>query len=615
MSMKSIKTVLLVEDNLGDARLLREMLSEQGSHYTELTHVASMRDAEEYLAKHAVDIILLDLGLPDAQGLGAVRRARAAAPGVTLVVLTGLDDESLASQAMQEGAQDYLIKGQIETRALLRALRYAIERKRLAQLQDEFVSTVSHELRTPLTSISGSLGLLVGKAAGDLPVTAARLLAIAYTNSQRLIRLVNDILDIEKVESGQVIFNFKRVEVRSLVGQAIEANREFAKGYGVKLRFGESSAHEVRADPDRLMQVVTNLLSNAIKFSPPKAEVVVAIENTDEHVRISVRDHGPGISADFRSRIFEKFAQADASNQRQKGGTGLGLSIVKQIVLRLGGVTGFSDAPGGGTIFYVDFPRLDRVGDGEAARAEIKDAGILRRKDDSKAAAATNLSQTAAGALVRAPRKIQSAVVVGLLLPDGDGTSLIQQLRARPQYVDTPIIVVSTIPGPRREDMKSSRFDVLNWLNKSLDVRLQLQTTRPSIARGGGTRLRVLHLDDDPDVLGIVAQALNGDALVVSVAAMKEARRALVASDFDLAIIDLALDGLSGLDLLPDLYDSAGEAIPAIVYSAQSAIPICATKIQAALPKSRASIDSLIAILRKRVTVPVSYASEQRESV
>jgi DNA-binding NarL/FixJ family response regulator len=164
--MISIKTILLVEDNPGDARLVRETLNEQDPHQAKLIHVGCMREAEQYLAEHTVDIILLDPGLPDAQGLEAVRRAHIAAPGVTLVVLTNLDDESLASQAMQEGAQDYLVKGQIETRALLRALRYAIERKRLDRLKDEFVSTVSHELRTPLTSISASLGLLMGKAAG-----------------------------------------------------------------------------------------------------------------------------------------------------------------------------------------------------------------------------------------------------------------------------------------------------------------------------------------------------------------------------------------------------------------------------------------------------------------
>jgi len=144
-------------------------------------------------------------------------------------------------------------------RGILRTLRYAAERKRLERLKDEFVSTVSHELRTPLTSITGSLGLLMGNAAGNLPTPMARLLAIAHTNSQRLVRLVNDILDIEKMEAGRVVFSFSRVEVRTLVAQAIEANRGFAEGYGVRVRLGEAlTAADVRADPDRLLQVVTN---------------------------------------------------------------------------------------------------------------------------------------------------------------------------------------------------------------------------------------------------------------------------------------------------------------------------------------------------------------------
>jgi signal transduction histidine kinase len=357
MRQKPIETVLVIEDNAGDARLLREMLNEQSSSPVELTHVESMTEAEHYLTQHAADIILLDLGLPDAQGLSVVRRARAAAPHIPLVVLTGLDDESLAAHALQEGAQDYLIKGEIETRGLLRAMRYAVERKNLERLKDGFVASVSHELRTPLTSISVSLGLLMIKAAGSLPEPLKRLLGIAHANCQRLVRLVNDILDIEKMESGQVAFNFARVEVRSVVEEAIDANRELAIGCGVMIRLEDACPHcDVRADPDRLAQVFTNLLSNAIKFSPAENDVVIAIEKGSNAVRIAVRDHGPGISADFKPRIFERFAQADATNARRKGGTGLGLSIVKQIIDRLGGKVGFADAPGGGTIFHVELP-------------------------------------------------------------------------------------------------------------------------------------------------------------------------------------------------------------------------------------------------------------------
>jgi signal transduction histidine kinase len=359
MSMRTIKKVLLVEDNPGDARLLREMFNEDGSPEVDLACVSFMSEAERYLAARTVDIILLDLGLPDAQGLTAIRRARIAAPDIPLVVLTGMDDEALAAQSLQEGAQDYLIKGQIETRGLLRALRYATERKRLERLKDEFVSTVSHELRTPLTSITGSLGLLMGKAAGILSAPATRLLEIAHNNSQRLVRLVNDILDMERLESGHAVFDFKRIEVRSLVEQTVESIKGYAEGHSVKVRIEAAVAvDDIRADADRLAQVVTNLLSNAIKFSPPDGEVVVTVEKEPEVdvVRITVRDHGSGISVDFKSRVFERFAQGDTTNARRKGGTGLGLSIAKQIIDRLGGGIGFADAPGGGTIFHVKLP-------------------------------------------------------------------------------------------------------------------------------------------------------------------------------------------------------------------------------------------------------------------
>ena len=246
--------------------------------------------------------------------------------------------------------------------ARLVAIRDITERRRIERLHDEFVSTVSHELRTPLTSIVGSLGLLVGKAAGSLPESASRLLTIALKNSQRLTRLINDILDISKMESGEVVFQLKCVDVRAITEQAIEATRGFAESYDVEIRFDAASASgSVRADPDRLVQVLANLLSNAIKYSPSGREVVVAVRDMGDAVRITVRDWGPGIPDDFKPHIFEKFAQADASNARQRGGSGLGLSIVRHIAARLGGRVGFYDAPGGGTVFHVDLPHFSNA--------------------------------------------------------------------------------------------------------------------------------------------------------------------------------------------------------------------------------------------------------------
>jgi PAS domain S-box-containing protein len=256
------------------------------------------------------------------------------------------------------------------------------ERKRIERLKTEFVATVSHEMRTPLTAIAGALGLLAGNSTGKLPASTKRLLTIAYRNSQRLVRLLNDILDIEKMESGKVVFDFKCIELRSLVEQAIESNRAVAEGLAVRIRLApESVSIDVRADPNRLVQAITNLLSNAIKFSPRGGEVTVAVEARNDNARITVRDHGDGVPGEFKPRIFEKFAQADGSDARQSGGCGLGLSIVKQIVERLDGEVGFDDAPGGGSIFYIDLPNWAR-----AIRLEPRLAGntqfrVLSRED------------------------------------------------------------------------------------------------------------------------------------------------------------------------------------------------------------------------------------------
>ena len=257
---------------------------------------------------------------------------------------------------------------------------------RSARLKDEFIATVSHELRTPLTSIAVSLELLADQEDANRSAPANELLAIARTNSERLARLVNDILDIEKLEAGKVSFDMQRVNIVSFVQRALDINLPMAASCGVTLRFENASRNDVYADPDRLMQVATNLLSNACKFSPAGAEVVVKAEDRGDKIRISVRDHGSGIPGRFRHRIFEKFAQADNSDKRQKVGTGLGLSIVKEIVERLGGEVSFTDAPGGGTIFFFDLPALGRASDNDALSTISQSYGSISRPRESEAA-------------------------------------------------------------------------------------------------------------------------------------------------------------------------------------------------------------------------------------
>jgi PAS domain S-box-containing protein len=236
--------------------------------------------------------------------------------------------------------------------------RDVTRQKRVERMKDEFIATVSHELRTPVTTIAGPLNLLVSGAAGELPERAKRLVTMAHSNSTRLALLVSDILDIERIESGKMPFNFRCIDAKRLLEQVIEANRTLADKFGVRVYLHTDVVEaSVYTDGDRLFQAATNLLSNAVKFSPKSEEVTVTIELRDDYVRIAVRDHGPGIPDEYKTLIFNKFAQVEATDSRLKGGTGLGLSIVRETMVRLGGSVGHLPAPSGGTIFYIDVPR------------------------------------------------------------------------------------------------------------------------------------------------------------------------------------------------------------------------------------------------------------------
>jgi len=241
-------------------------------------------------------------------------------------------------------------------------LRDISERKKIERMKSEFIATVSHELRTPLTSIRGSLGLLAEGKMGELSEQASEMIKIAKNNSCRLVRLVNEILDIEKIESGRLEFQLTQVDLSQAVHEAIESNRCVATEKAVRVKVtSEHPAFYVHADPDRLAQVLVNLWSNAVKFSPDGSVVDVSVVARGRRARVSLRDRGAGIPEEFRSRIFQRFAQADSSDTRKNDGTGLGLSIAKAIVERLGGTIGFENADGGGARFFFELPVLARM--------------------------------------------------------------------------------------------------------------------------------------------------------------------------------------------------------------------------------------------------------------
>ena len=248
--------------------------------------------------------------------------------------------------------------------AIQGALMDITDRKRVERLKNEFVSIVSHELRTPLTALVGSLGLVRSGTLGRLPDKVQDLIEISQASAQRLVALVNDILDIEKIEAGSMEFDFAPTEAVALVRQAIAETEPFGAKYDVALRLEERLGQvSVRADADRLTQVLTNLISNAVKFSPQGETVIVRLTREGEDIRFAVRDHGPGIPAHMHRRIFEKFTQVDSSESRSKAGTGLGLTICKDIIEAHGGRIRVESEPGMGATFSFALPEVNVIMD------------------------------------------------------------------------------------------------------------------------------------------------------------------------------------------------------------------------------------------------------------
>lgn len=233
------------------------------------------------------------------------------------------------------------------------------ERKKVERMKNEFIATVSHELRTPLTAIQASLSMLADGMAGELPPDAARLTTIASQSSERLVRMVNDLLDIQKIESGKMDFARTPQALLPVAERALAAMEAKAAQHGVLLRrdWGSGAGGIAAAiDPDRMEQVLTNLVSNAIKFTPAGRAVTLGLSRLGGKARLSVLDEGPGIAPEFQPRIFERFAQADGADSRTRGGSGLGLAISKAIIEEHGGTIAFTTAPGQGTRFVIELP-------------------------------------------------------------------------------------------------------------------------------------------------------------------------------------------------------------------------------------------------------------------
>lgn len=484
------------------------------------------------------------------------------------------------------------------------------EKRKIERMKNEFISTVSHELRTPLTSIRGSLGLIAGGVTGELPPQVKVMVDIAHKNSERLVTLVNDILDIEKIESGNMQFDMKPLELVPLIEQALEVNRAYGDQFKVSFRLERPQhAVTVNADAGRLMQVMANLLSNAAKFSPADGTVNVSVQSAEKRVRISVADHGQGIPEEFRGKIFQKFSQADSSDTRKIGGTGLGLSITKAIVEQMGGSIGFDSEVGVGTTFFADLPEWQGQSD-MVPQEDVKSQNrILICEDDRDTARLlqmmlkqggfdSDIAYSAEEALDLLRRAQYLAITLDILLPGQDGLSLLHDLHANESTRDIPVIVVSAKAGQHDNDLEGGGV-VLDWLDKPIDeTRLMIALRR--VARQGEGKPVILHVEDDIDIRQVLSGLVGNEAELVAAPTLADAKAILGGERFDLIILDLGLPDGSGLDLLPFLNEKR-LAIPVMIFSARESSNEIGRQVAAALVKARTSNELLLETIKRLI--------------
>jgi PAS domain S-box-containing protein len=488
---------------------------------------------------------------------------------------------------------------------LVVSLRDIAERKRIERVKDDLMSTVSHELRTPLTSIVGSLGLLRSGAAGEVSANASRLIDIAENNSRRLIRLINDMLDIDRIESGMLRMLREPLDLRKTLDQACLGGEGLAATRSITLNCHvPDQPVMVTGDSDRLLQVVTNLLSNAVRAAPPSSVIDLSIELDDRRCAVlTVADRGPGIPPAFRDRIFGRFERAEQNDGSV--GTGLGLAISREIITRHDGRIWFEDRAGGGTCFRFTLPISGSVAaiDDEAPRilvcsgdeafakamcAIIIEEGCLFEvaKDEDEARACLD-------------RRRYAALMVDLRLPPRGALAFTRAVREVRAAHGAPILVVTA--KALQDGDGPSPLDVIDWINKPVDTERLAQALRAALSRTRSRRPVVLHLDDDRDLLEVVSAALEAEAQIVSATDLPSARAVLHNVKPDAVILDLHLANADGTELIPFLVDADGLAIPTVIYSAQDVSEELALRVDAVLVKARGSIPDLKATLRRLV--------------
>jgi PAS domain S-box-containing protein len=505
-----------------------------------------------------------------------------------------------------------------EEHRFLGIIRDISERKHMDRVKSEFVSTVSHELRTPLTSIKGALGMINSGVLGVLPDKAKRMVELAHNNTERLILLVNDLLDMEKIQAGKIDLKMEKVNLTALVKESIAMNQTYASNLKVKLSLdGSPNDYFVMADYSRILQVMANLISNAAKYSPADDIVKIQVTENDNFVQVSISDNGLGIPEEYHNKIFQKFSQLDASDKRQKGGTGLGLNITKAIVEHHAGRIGFVSEINKGATFFFRIPvwqspqmnyASDRIGIIQKNILSLKKTAgrILVLEDEPDIAKLLTLMleqqkfsvttcSTAHQAKELLFKEEFDLMTVDLRLPDQDGLSLIRELRSYPETAHLPIIISAESKLAERNNVTSG-LRVIDWIEKPIDQQHLLNSVNSSVHHSEKPS-KILYVEDDLDLTQMMKVLLGDTMTVISADSVYKAKQLLNEENFDLVILDVGLPDGTGLEILPLLKEQLS-LIPVIIFSGENITAEVVNRVDAALIKSQVSNEDLVKTIK-----------------
>ncbi|MDD3237140.1 MAG: [Fe-Fe] hydrogenase large subunit C-terminal domain-containing protein [Candidatus Gastranaerophilales bacterium] len=477
--------------------------------------------------------------------------------------------------------------------------------RELEVIKQNFVSIISHELRTPLTSIRGAIGLISSGMVGELPQKAKELVKIAGNNAVRLVNLINDMLDLEKMKAGKMDFVMDEFDVKALVEEAVVSNMAYALQNNVKFVMDKTLEDtKINVDSGKFIQIITNLLSNAAKYSTSGENVIINIIRENNLISVVVTNKGDGIPKSVGNKIFDSFYQITNKTNNQKKGTGLGLNICKFMTEQMGGLITYDSEVGEYTSFKVSFPEIYNIENPPIVLVceDNQTTANLIKKKFEELDYKVEITHSANDAFERLKTQKYDLMSLDLMLPDKDGLEFLDEIKACEKTKNIPVIIVS---ASKRDPKIVAKYKVVEWYEKAVEDNYLKDIVYRLLRTKEASTPKILHVEDDKDLATVVASMLSKSAMVTTISTIQEAKQILLRDAFDLIILDYKLsDGTS--EELVDIIKSGELNKDAfiIIFSGYDIDKKLAEKVDSVILKTQITQDKFVDTIKKIVKKP-----------